>query len=286
MLLSVIIPVYNTQAHYIKACLESLTQLDSLCNYEIIMVNDGSNHEETLNFLSNLTQSDKKNFTLIHQKNGGLPNARNTGIKSAQGKFILPLDSDDILSQHIAYFINHLHQYPKTQILFGDCQTFGDEENYYSLTADFSLIQLLLFENQLTACSFFQKEIWETVGGYDESFKTFEDYEFWCRCAVHGIQFTHLPYPIFLYRKINNGQSLLQRSLPLHQAHRQKIADKFFEPKIDLIELNRLMNDKLKKQLKQKKKKAWAILIYTYFPKLFYWLCKIKVFKFGENFIQ
>lgn len=286
MLLSVIIPVYNTKALYIEDCLDSVKLLDGLCDYEVIIVNDGSSAEDTLYFLDKLTQINKKNFTLIHQDNGGLPNARNTGIKAAQGTFILPLDSDDVLSQHISYFIDYLNHHPEIEILFGDYQTFGDEENYYHLTANFSLTELLLSENQLTACSFFKKEIWEKVGGYDESYKTFEDYEFWCRCAIHGVQFTHLSHPIFLYRKVNDGQSLLQKSLPLHQEYRQKIVDKLIQPSIDLTELNRLMNNKLQKQIKQKKKKAWAILIYAYCPNLFYWLCKIKVFKFGESFIQ
>lgn len=286
MLLSIVIPVYNTRPEYIKECLHSLTLLDGLCEYEAVIVNDGSNDSQTLAFLDTWQRNKPAHHVYISQTNKGLPGARNSAIQAAQGKFILPLDSDDTLHPEIHHFIRHLQNQHDTGILFGNYQTFGDEEKSYYLNDHFSPTELLLFHNRLTACSFFPKALWQQIGGYDESFKTFEDYEFWCRCALNGASFTHLPKMLFRYRKIYNGQSLLQRSKPMHQEYRQKIASKLVSPHIDPAEITRISNELLKTQIKQKKKKAFALFCYAFCPPLFRFLCKIKVFRFKDQFIQ
>lgn len=89
--LSIIVPVYNTEK-YLSGCLDSL--LDSKTNeYEVILVDDGSSDSSPL-----LCDEYAKRFDhirVIHQKNAGLANARNTGIKNAVGEYLTFVDSDD-----------------------------------------------------------------------------------------------------------------------------------------------------------------------------------------------
>lgn len=94
--LSVIIPVYNGEKH-IKKCLSGLLSQTRLNDVEIIVVNDGSldNTETIVNEFIN--ENETVNINLINQKNGGVGNARNTGIQYASGKYITFLDSDDRL---------------------------------------------------------------------------------------------------------------------------------------------------------------------------------------------
>lgn len=90
-LVSVVIPVYKTE-NYVKACVDSVLDQD-YHNMEIILVDDGSPDKcpEILDEYASL----HKNITVIHQKNGGLSAARNSGIKASSGKYIFFLDSDD-----------------------------------------------------------------------------------------------------------------------------------------------------------------------------------------------
>lgn len=95
ILLSVIIPVYNTEK-YLKKCLESV--IAALKNfkytYEIIIVNDGStgNEEKIIKeYLNN------KNIVYYKKKNGGLASAKNFGIKKSKGKYLSFIDSDDYI---------------------------------------------------------------------------------------------------------------------------------------------------------------------------------------------
>ena len=93
---SVIIPVYNVEK-YIEDCLNSVINQD-LESIEIICVNDGStdNSQEILEKYLNKV----KNMKMINQENKGLPDARNTGLKYATGKFVYFLDSDDMLKKN------------------------------------------------------------------------------------------------------------------------------------------------------------------------------------------
>jgi hypothetical protein len=95
--LSVIIPVYNTEA-FLAKCLDSMLIPDCR-DYEIIAVNDGS----TDGSRAILTEYFERFPGLIHPvdtPNGGLGHARNTGLSVAKGEWVLFVDSDDYLAPH------------------------------------------------------------------------------------------------------------------------------------------------------------------------------------------
>lgn len=282
MFLSVIIPVYNTPVHFIQECLDSTKLLDDLCEYEIIMVNDGSTNPETCRFINNAAKFNR--VKIITQQNNGTSNARNNAIAHSIGQYILPLDADDILHHNINYFIDCLKQNPHIDVLYGDCQYFGDDNKYFN-SMPYSTAQLLLFGNILTVCSFFKKSLWEKVGGYDETFRTAEDWEFWCRCAMNGANFKHIPYINFQYRKIYDGQSLLQQTKHQVPEYHQKILDNLL-PLINHQDVYACANYHLLRQIKMKPRKALYLLIYAYFPKLFDWLYQKKIIRYKDNFIS
>lgn len=95
MKLSIIIPVYNT-AEFLPVCLDSVTYPD-LENYEIIIVNDGST-DNSLEIVEAYAAKQTIAVNIISTENGGLGAARNVGIKSAKGEYLLFLDSDDRLA--------------------------------------------------------------------------------------------------------------------------------------------------------------------------------------------
>lgn len=94
---SVIIPVYNVE-EYILECLKSLEK-QTFKNFEIILVDDGTT-DSSIQIAEDYLSESIMSYKIIHQKNKGLPAARNTGIKNAKGKYICYLDSDDIFETH------------------------------------------------------------------------------------------------------------------------------------------------------------------------------------------
>ena len=91
--ISVIIPVYNTQA-YLESCLQSALG-QSLQETEFICINDGST-DRSLDILLQYAHTDRR-IRILDQENSGLSRARNAGLQAAQGEYLCFLDSDDLL---------------------------------------------------------------------------------------------------------------------------------------------------------------------------------------------
>lgn len=92
-LVSVIVPIYNVE-RYLKACIDSIIN-QTYSNLEIILVDDGS-PDKCPEICDEYARLDNR-IKVIHQKNGGLSDARNVGLDIATGKYISFVDSDDIL---------------------------------------------------------------------------------------------------------------------------------------------------------------------------------------------
>lgn len=91
--ISVIIPVYNVEK-YLSKCLDSVLQQD-FDSYEIVAVNDGST-DLCSEILKEYSLKNEK-IIVVEQENKGLGGARNTGIETATGEYLLFLDSDDAI---------------------------------------------------------------------------------------------------------------------------------------------------------------------------------------------
>lgn len=93
-LISVVIPVYNTEV-YLEKCVDSVLN-QTYSQLEIIIVDDGS-RLPAYKLCDELAKRDAR-IKVIHKKNGGLSSARNAGIVTSTGEFITFLDSDDYVS--------------------------------------------------------------------------------------------------------------------------------------------------------------------------------------------
>lgn len=102
MKFSIIVPVYNVE-NYIEQALNSILS-QTYKDYEVIVVNDGST-DQSLKICESYKEK-FQNITIITQKNGGLSEARNTGIKIAQGEFIYFFDSDDYMNPVLLETVN------------------------------------------------------------------------------------------------------------------------------------------------------------------------------------
>lgn len=94
--LSIIIPVYNVEA-YLEQCVKSI--LDQWTpEVEVILVDDGST--DNSGKLCDKFAAQSKELIVVHQENGGLSAARNTGLRFATGRYITFVDSDDFIGNN------------------------------------------------------------------------------------------------------------------------------------------------------------------------------------------
>ncbi|RHO88706.1 glycosyltransferase family 2 protein [Ruminococcus sp. AF41-9] len=93
-LVSVVLPIYKVEK-YLNRCIESVVN-QTYSNLEIILVDDGS-PDSCPNMCDEWKKKDSR-IVVIHKENGGLGEARNSGISAANGKYICFFDSDDYVS--------------------------------------------------------------------------------------------------------------------------------------------------------------------------------------------
>lgn len=94
MLFSIIIPVYNVE-NYLERCLESVIG-QNYHDFEVILINDGGT-DKSAEICDRFAKNDNR-IRVIHQENRGVSMARNVGISSAKGDYLMFLDSDDYIS--------------------------------------------------------------------------------------------------------------------------------------------------------------------------------------------
>ena len=97
MKFSIVVAAYNV-AEYLEECVDSLANQNfPNSEYEVVIVDDGSTDGQTSKLCDELS-SEYEVVRTIHQENGGLSSARNTGIKESKGDYLLFVDGDDFWS--------------------------------------------------------------------------------------------------------------------------------------------------------------------------------------------
>jgi glycosyltransferase involved in cell wall biosynthesis len=94
-LVSIIVPVYNV-GQYLSKCVESILCQEDFENYEILLVDDGS-QDRSGEMCDEYARIYPDKIRVFHKKNGGLSDARNYGIGRANGEWLFFIDSDDYL---------------------------------------------------------------------------------------------------------------------------------------------------------------------------------------------
>lgn len=93
---SIVVPIYNAKK-YLNCCINTILQ-QTYENFELMLVDDGST-DGSLEICNNYERDDKR-VKVIHKVNGGVSSARNAGIESATGDYILFIDSDDYIEEN------------------------------------------------------------------------------------------------------------------------------------------------------------------------------------------
>jgi glycosyltransferase involved in cell wall biosynthesis len=95
-LISVIVPVYRVEA-YLQTCVDSILG-QTYPNLEILLVDDGS-PDRCGQICESYAAADTR-VRVIHQENGGVSKARNTGLDVCSGAYLCFIDSDDFIDRH------------------------------------------------------------------------------------------------------------------------------------------------------------------------------------------
>ena len=207
---SVIMPAYNV-APYIGAAVESV-QRQTFADWELLIVDDGST-DTTAAIARSFAAADER-IRLLQQANGGIATARNTALAVSSGAFIAILDSDDVwepayLAEQLAIFAAQ----PQIDVVTANGWFMGSRLDgqvarpFPDPRPQPTLATILEDETSIFIMSVFRRRVYERIGGFDEAFRTNEDYDYWLRAAHAGFQFWRNDRPLCHYRRRDDSVS-------------------------------------------------------------------------------
>lgn len=232
-LVSVVTPCFN-QGKYLKETVENALK-STYRPLELLIVNDGSS-DNSLEIAQQLAAQHPE-VRVLDQPNGGVSNARNNGIRSAQGEIILPLDGDDLISpDYMKEAVDVLTSQHQVKVVYCQAVKFNEEGQKKWNLKPFSRYQLAK-DNMIFSAAFFWKKDAEAVGCFSEDMKMGrEDWEFWIKMLKNGGEVVQLPFVGFYYRL--TATSKRKKTGTLQKKHdridylNQKHAD-FFERELN-----------------------------------------------------
>jgi glycosyltransferase involved in cell wall biosynthesis len=211
-IVSVIIPVRNGKDYLPEAVESVLSQ--SFTDFELLIVNDGSTDDD----YGRYERLDPR-IRVIHLSGNGVSRARNTGMSQARGRFFAFLDADDIwfpgkLKAQVNYLNKHaevgvvfggffkwhadaLGNFPPSETLAQDCEQLSEPEPERS-----GWLYTRLLNGMLVGMNtaIIRREVYEAIGGFDESMRQGEDYDFWLKASrvaeMHALNGTMALYRI------------------------------------------------------------------------------------------
>jgi glycosyltransferase involved in cell wall biosynthesis len=180
---SVIIPTFNRWP-LVGAAIESVLA-QSCGDFELIVIDDGST-DDTAKQLARFGSR----LRLLSQPNRGVSAARNLAVRHACGSYLAFLDSDDLwLTNKLAIQVAFMEQNPSVEI----CQTeeiwirngvrVNPKATHRKPSGDIFLPSLELCLVSPSAVML-TRELFERIGGFDESMPVCEDYDLWLRIAL------------------------------------------------------------------------------------------------------
>lgn len=206
---SVIVPCHNG-GRFLDELVANLRE-QTFKDFEIVIVNDGSTEQDTLNVLKRL----ESEVRVVHQENRYLPGARNRGFLEAKADIVLPLDCDDRLEPtFLAETLAALRNAPNsTGFVFTHMRLAGSIEGVLKTHCN-RFDQLFL--NHMAYCLLIKKIAWQQIGGYDETMRDgAEDWEFNIRLLKAGFGWVEVPRPLLIYSVRADGM-LLSKSARMH----------------------------------------------------------------------
>ncbi|MEX0686711.1 MAG: glycosyltransferase family A protein [Balneolales bacterium] len=206
--ITVVIPCYNHGA-FIYETVNSVWE-QTCKNYEIIIVDDGSDDTDTIDILDELARHAK--ITVLRKENGHVSSARNHGIKFSMGEFILTLDADDYFDPT---FLEKAQKILQENAKIGVITCFAHTFDHTGITGSLRPIgggiENFLTNNNCWASALFRYRCWEDAGGFNETMRRgYEDWDFWLSVTSSG--WVVYSIPEYLYRYRNSLNSMVKQT--------------------------------------------------------------------------
>lgn len=209
MKLTVLIPIYNTKPAALLESVYCILNQDCGMNaiHEIILIDDGSTNEETIDVISFLMKNHGC-MVRIQKANGGTSSALNSGHAQVQTEYVAIMGSDDVC--HKSRFrlqLDYLKKHPDTDVLGTNLFSFHNDDirrkpiftsTHREISVGASGDKRWLVNHGTVV---YRQSAVMSVGGYDEKVGRGQDVNLWGRMNEKGFKFRNVEQVLYAWRR-------------------------------------------------------------------------------------
>ncbi len=211
-LISIVVPVYNVEEHYLNNCIRSVLY-QAYPHWELCLADDCSSHAHIRPVLEKWAKRDSRIKVTFLETNHGISGATNAASSLATGEYLAFLDNDDELTVDCLYQVVKVICETGADLLYTDEDLIGADGSRFSVfyKPGFNR-ELLLCHNYVTHLVVTTKILFDAVGGFAPEYDGAQDYDLVLKLSEQAQKIVHIPQILYHWRasetstSINHGQ--------------------------------------------------------------------------------
>ncbi len=232
-LISLIVPVYDTDSHHLRACVDSVRN-QLYPGWQLCLYDDASTSPKTRQTLAEIDAAGDVRISVIRgDTNVGISAASNRALAQATGGYVALLDHDDTLAPHaLAEIAAAIEAHPDVKYIYSDedkLDTSGGRVQPF-FKPDWSP-EYVLSQMYCGHLSVYRRSLLEDVGGFREGFEGSQDHDLLIRCLARLDQKTvvHIPKVLYHWRMTPQSTALNAAHKPFTEAASVRALDDYLE---------------------------------------------------------
>lgn len=210
-LISVIVPVYNTDDSFLRDCLDSVLA-QSYNNWELCIADDASTNPNIKQVLDEYQAKDTRIKVVYRTENGHISSASNSACELATGSWLALLDHDDLLHEHALLHVVHtLNSNPNSEFIYSDEDKIDANGQRFDphFKSDWNL-DLLYSQNYVSHLGVYKTEIVKRIGGFRVGLEGSQDYDLLLRYSreIDQSKIRHIPKILYHWRAVEGSTAL------------------------------------------------------------------------------
>ncbi len=207
-LISLVVPVYNVEEHYLNNCIRSVLY-QAYPHWELCLADDCSSQPHVRQVLEKWAQRDPRIKVTFLESNQGISGATNAAAALATGKYIAFLDNDDELTVDCLYQVAKVIGETGADLLYTDEDLVGDDGSRLSVfyKPGFNS-ELLLSHNYITHLLVSRRTLFEAAGGLDAQYDGAQDYDLVLKLSEQAGRIVHIPQVLYHWRASETSTSI------------------------------------------------------------------------------
>lgn len=210
-LISIIMPTYNTEAQYLRLCIDSVLN-QSYSNWELCIADDASPNPDVRQVLHEYQKNDDRVKVVYRSENGHISQASNSALELATGDFIALLDHDDELAEHALFFmVEAINENPNAKIFYSDedkISATGERQEPH-FKSDWNP-DLFFSQNYVSHLGLYTHSLLKKIDGFRKGVEGSQDQDLLLRCLpyVSFEEVIHVPRVLYHWRVIEGSTAM------------------------------------------------------------------------------